>query len=148
MFATYVIYFFVFFFLMIRRPPRSTLFPYTTLFRSPTGSPERRAGHPPLPSPGTDPAPAWLGRGPPVRSVLPCGLPAGLLLSGQGDVHSHLSLHLGDFHAWYSVRNSDLQGSPDRLGAVQHRNGRALGQGLLAQDDQHANPLAIDEREL
>src|SRR5256885_6626515 len=27
-----------FFFLMIRRPPRSTLFPYTTLFRSPTGS--------------------------------------------------------------------------------------------------------------
>src|SRR6266542_5016239 len=29
-----------FFFLMIRRPPRSTLFPYTTLFRSfPTSSP-------------------------------------------------------------------------------------------------------------
>src|SRR5256885_11157603 len=28
-----------FFFLMIRRPPRSTLFPYTTLFRS-----ERRVG--------------------------------------------------------------------------------------------------------
>src|SRR5256885_4721796 len=26
----------VLFFLMIRRPPRSTLFPYTTLFRSPT----------------------------------------------------------------------------------------------------------------
>src|SRR5215212_10325543 len=31
-----VFYFFLsFFFLMIRRPPRSTLFPYTTLFRSP-----------------------------------------------------------------------------------------------------------------
>src|SRR2546430_13325913 len=29
----YRLYFF--FFLMIRRPPRSTLFPYTTLFRSP-----------------------------------------------------------------------------------------------------------------
>src|SRR5215210_8272853 len=27
--------FLFFFFLMIRRPPRSTLFPYTTLFRSP-----------------------------------------------------------------------------------------------------------------
>src|SRR2546430_7417498 len=27
----------VFFFLMIRRPPRSTLFPYTTLFRSVLG---------------------------------------------------------------------------------------------------------------
>src|SRR5436305_4311535 len=30
----YVIYFLIFFFLMSRRPPRSTLFPYTTLFRS------------------------------------------------------------------------------------------------------------------
>src|SRR5437763_10121514 len=29
--------FYVFFFLMIRRPPRSTLFPYTTLFRSKAG---------------------------------------------------------------------------------------------------------------
>src|SRR5260221_10218720 len=28
------LHFFLFFFLMIRRPPRSTLFPYTTLFRS------------------------------------------------------------------------------------------------------------------
>src|SRR2546425_7366784 len=31
----YVFHHFIFFFLMIRRPPRSTLFPYTTLFRSP-----------------------------------------------------------------------------------------------------------------
>src|SRR5256885_8471455 len=30
-------YFDFFFFLMIRRPPRSTLFPYTTLFRSALG---------------------------------------------------------------------------------------------------------------
>src|SRR2546427_6600119 len=30
-----ILAFFLFFFLMIRRPPRSTLFPYTTLFRSP-----------------------------------------------------------------------------------------------------------------
>src|SRR5256885_9610875 len=29
----------LFFFLMIRRPPRSTLFPYTTLFRSHCGAP-------------------------------------------------------------------------------------------------------------
>src|SRR5215472_14960462 len=28
------LHYFIFFFLMIRRPPRSTLFPYTTLFRS------------------------------------------------------------------------------------------------------------------
>src|SRR5262245_65785435 len=31
---SYLFSFFFFFFLMIRRPPRSTLFPYTTLFRS------------------------------------------------------------------------------------------------------------------
>src|SRR5256885_8627129 len=30
---------------MIRRPPRSTLFPYTTLFRSGTAAPGRRLGH-------------------------------------------------------------------------------------------------------
>src|SRR2546430_14986420 len=29
-----MLHIFIFFFLMIRRPPRSTLFPYTTLFRS------------------------------------------------------------------------------------------------------------------
>src|SRR5947199_7164425 len=33
----------LFFFLMIRRPPRSTLFPYTTLFRSRSIWPETRA---------------------------------------------------------------------------------------------------------
>src|SRR5207244_11889686 len=39
-----------FFFLMIRRPPRSTLFPYTTLFRSACGR-----GH--QPGPGSRPGP-------------------------------------------------------------------------------------------
>src|ERR1041384_8400807 len=35
------------FFLMIRRPPRSTLFPYTTLFRSPfTEQQHGEQGHP------------------------------------------------------------------------------------------------------
>src|SRR2546429_2479299 len=34
-----------FFFLMIRRPPRSTLFPYTTLFRSPGRPPPVRPDH-------------------------------------------------------------------------------------------------------
>src|SRR6266516_8172123 len=52
------------FFLMIRRPPRSTLFPYTTLFRSRTA----RAGA----STGPRPAPrgAWRApaRGPARRS--------------------------------------------------------------------------------
>src|SRR5207342_3957814 len=47
-FLLFFIFFVFFFFLMIRRPPRSTLFPYTTLFRSPT-----RATHPPNSSSGS-----------------------------------------------------------------------------------------------
>src|SRR6266478_6863786 len=49
-----------FFFLMIRRPPRSTLFPYTTLFRSAPGTGAgARSGKPPhpafrSPAPGVD----------------------------------------------------------------------------------------------
>src|SRR3712207_8902370 len=35
---------YVFFFLMIRRPPRSTLFPYTTLFRSAEVLQDRETG--------------------------------------------------------------------------------------------------------
>src|SRR5258705_13804302 len=40
----YRIAFVFFFFLMIRRPPRSTLFPYTTLFRSQAKDGTRPAG--------------------------------------------------------------------------------------------------------
>src|SRR5690554_7042934 len=47
---------------MIRRPPRSTLFPYTTLFRSRTGDEPAQGHHPRL-----------AGRG---RTERPQGLPA------------------------------------------------------------------------
>src|SRR2546430_17483833 len=43
--------YFVFFFLMIRRPPRSTLFPYTTLFRS---TPRRAAASRPRRPPASN----------------------------------------------------------------------------------------------
>src|SRR5215469_16189281 len=46
----FLCFFFVFFFLMIRRPPRSTLFPYTTLFR-PRGD-RARAPQPERVAPG------------------------------------------------------------------------------------------------
>src|SRR5215813_15183169 len=49
-----VLFFVLFFFLMIRRPPRSTLFPYTTLFRS-ASTPPRSS---PRPAPGPPPGPA------------------------------------------------------------------------------------------
>src|SRR6266571_5664410 len=40
-----------FFFLMIRRPPRSTLFPYTTLFRSAVAAPRATCGSACTPAP-------------------------------------------------------------------------------------------------
>src|SRR2546430_8551199 len=52
------VYFLFFFFLMIRRPPRSTLFPYTTLFRS------RWV----LSPPSRGPTPCWRGWGARPRS--------------------------------------------------------------------------------
>src|SRR5690349_22085517 len=47
---------------MIRRPPRSTLFPYTTLFRSPAPRPDpsrsrRGSGSAPASAPGRDRSP-------------------------------------------------------------------------------------------
>src|SRR2546427_11844836 len=41
--GSFFLCFILFFFLMIRRPPRSTLFPYTTLFRSATTDSRRSA---------------------------------------------------------------------------------------------------------
>src|SRR5260221_7155473 len=41
------VFHFIFFFLMIRRPPRSTLFPYTTLFRSSPANARRQVQPPP-----------------------------------------------------------------------------------------------------
>src|SRR2546422_9371766 len=70
--------FFSFFFLMIRRPPRSTLFPYTTLFRS--GAADRaqalrgwRGGRAVLPEAGTRAAPRMGRDGGAALSVGPDG---------------------------------------------------------------------------
>src|SRR3712207_8112066 len=50
---------------MIRRPPRSTLFPYTTLFRSPGPRRRSRADHPASgPSPAVLASPASWADGP------------------------------------------------------------------------------------
>src|SRR5258708_38399010 len=75
---------------MIRRPPRSTLFPYTTLFRSPRSGSGGRTSRAPAPTarPRQSPArpgPAWaagvsgIAGGPARRS---CG--AGRLAQGPG----------------------------------------------------------------
>src|SRR6266566_9067006 len=65
-----------FFFLMIRRPPRSTLFPYTTLFRSPSPSHADSTGRP------RSSATRWRRRSEEHTSELqsPCNLVCRLLL--------------------------------------------------------------------
>src|SRR2546425_4871620 len=54
---------------MIRRPPRSTLFPYTTLFRS-AAAPRAARGHP---APRRTLRPAPLGRARPARAQRDAG---------------------------------------------------------------------------
>src|SRR2546422_3636408 len=84
----YTFSFLFFFFLMIRRPPRSTLFPYTTLFRSRprTGAWRIRPGAPP----GREPV-----RGARSRCVGPGGAGGG----GDGD---RKSTRLNSSHGYIS----------------------------------------------
>src|SRR2546430_2867772 len=57
----------IFFFLMIRRPPRSTLFPYTTLFRS-ANQPKDKRNRPPKRSVTPISGSPIAGPAPPLRS--------------------------------------------------------------------------------
>src|SRR3712207_7019575 len=66
----------MFFFLMLRRPPRSTLFPYATLFRSDRGTgPARRAAAARAGRPGTAARPPFLGPGAPRGRPVGCRPP-------------------------------------------------------------------------
>src|SRR2546422_11076967 len=103
-----------FFFLMIRRPPRSTLFPYTTLFRSRDcgtgGCPERRER-------GRQVASVPLGNGSVPRFVLlhvlevvaprrdqPRGRAGGRGPARQGDVHVERDLEVAQAAPVYAGR--------------------------------------------
>src|SRR5256885_6307581 len=85
----------IFFFLMIRRPPRSTLFPYTTLFRSTSQKPTEVSAHA-----NQIPAPRYALPGELTRSEehtselqSPCNLVCRLLLEKKKQKSSFSSLH-------------------------------------------------------
>src|SRR5690242_21003525 len=74
---------------MIRRPPRSTLFPYTTLFRSDAGSGQQFGHHPGR----SVAAEGDHCRGATVDRLL--GLPAARILGGRSEEHtSELQSHV------------------------------------------------------
>src|SRR3712207_6904679 len=71
---------------MIRRPPRSTLFPYTTLFRSCTGAAwsTRRPSRPPSAPARTAPCPTATSRGP----ARPAAPPTPAATSARSEEHT------------------------------------------------------------
>src|SRR5438477_5978690 len=73
---------------MIRRPPRSTLFPYTTLFRSPEGHLRHRAARPVRGAAG-DPSPA---RGAAAAARLRGGLRSRRSEEHTSELQSHVNL--------------------------------------------------------
>src|SRR2546427_13210141 len=86
--------FFLFFFLMIRRPPRSTLFPYTTLFRS---DPTR------------------------VRQVLMNLIGNAIKFTDQGEVDVSASVvrrDAGGATVQFRVRDTGIGISPEQLGTI------------------------------
>src|SRR2546426_1919898 len=82
---------------MIRRPPRSTLFPYTTLFRSRAGGAGRRAPRGGFPAPPGASFEASAGeRSEEHTSELqsPCNLVCRLLLEKKKKKHHIVAAHL------------------------------------------------------
>src|SRR5256885_7174647 len=96
----------VFFFLMIRRPPRSTLFPYTTLFRSHVQADAAQA----LVALDEDHIQAQIGRSEEHTSELqsPCNLVCRLLLEKKRSHRGDLSTHPGRGASRASMRSLPL----------------------------------------
>src|SRR5256885_10499128 len=96
-----------FFFLMIRRPPRSTLFPYTTLFRSHRR--DRRAVQRAGPRPDAE-EDRDLSRSEEHTSELqsPCNLVCRLLLEKKKTTTSALVCVPIDLHVYFSYFSSRL----------------------------------------
>src|SRR3712207_9370115 len=86
---------------MIRRPPRSTLFPYTTLFRSEV-DPKLKAfvEEEALPGTGIEPAAFWFGFSSLLRELTP--------------ENRRLLRRRDDLQARIDARNAGLGGRPDR----------------------------------
>src|SRR5436190_6524217 len=94
---------------MIRRPPRSTLFPYTTLFRSPAAPPWTAPRRPPPPGSGRAGTPARSEEHTSElqsHSDLVCRL---LLEKKKNSNHPFKSTHLPEYIRTIHTRNQKQQ---------------------------------------
>src|SRR2546426_1307526 len=100
---------------MIRRPPRSTLFPYTTLFRSISHSRATTSAALPLEEPPAERFGSCGFSTGPVRSEehtselqSPCNLVCRLLLEKKKKKHkNHVEIHKKDVHGRYVVNDRE-----------------------------------------
>src|SRR6267154_4636759 len=108
------------FFLMIRRPPRSTLFPYTTLFRS---LEPIAAVYPDLPWPHVIAGEAKLAKGAPAEAVAEL---RAAIATNPFDPEAHCSL--ADAYE-KSSRSSVSGGAPADVVALERRFCKELASG-------------------
>src|SRR5256886_929255 len=137
---------------MIRRPPRSTLFPYTTLFRSCSSRSSWRNGcaRPPRPSRDAAPAPSRRGALPPrpsrTRRLSP---PPGPPVSEGGRSRDRKSTRLNSSHSQISYAVFCLKKKQAAVAVVRaHRDGARVGEGCRRAPDGRPEACAAlaDER--
>src|SRR2546425_6787248 len=101
---------------MIRRPPRSTLFPYTTLFRSPISSTSRQTFSPRRPRTACATSKSAWGAGAALRSEEHTSelqslayLVCRLLLEKKKENPHHIRLYTRNFTVPYNLRVIDRE---------------------------------------
>src|SRR5256886_14522461 len=140
--------FFSFFFLMIRRPPRSTLFPYTTLFRSPPVklARERRDGR--CATRGRAPSECRTERRRPPSCRLPEFLDLGEDLVGLRQLSFAVALDEANLALLVDDERGPDVGVPVRpIDAVAlHDAALPVGQERIAADAHRLRPVLMAER--
>src|SRR2546423_2213384 len=124
---------------MIRRPPRSTLFPYTTLFRSPLSGCEVAGQHMDLARDGVPPVPDAGGGGAAVVAPGVGGVDGRASGGRDGGVEPVLELQVAHaFDQWH-----DVEGARPEFGTLQR--GDAVARLVVVGDEIDVGAELVDE---